>query len=122
MKKLIKYEIQKSKDNEKGNVKIDLNSENRCSLKEKKTILTNNHCTNTCCIKNNNNNVFERLSRPSSKTRLCSKAVSTVGVQTDYYHNKQISKISINITKKYFLTLIHFVKKTFIRFSFQIKS
>lgn len=91
LKKLIKYEKQKSNDNEKRNVKIDLTSENRCSLKEKKIILTDNHCK---IIKNNN--VFERLSRPSSKIKLCSKVVSTVGIQTDH-QCKQISKIWVNL-------------------------
>ncbi|VVC29858.1 Hypothetical protein CINCED_3A024678 [Cinara cedri] len=82
LKKLIKYEKQKSK----GNVKIDSMSNDKSPLKET-IILTNNHCTNKCCIKKINN-VYERLSRPISKTKLCSKAVSTVGVQTDN-HDKQ---------------------------------
>lgn len=80
MKKLIKYEKQKSRNNEKRNVDTELNSESL--FKKKQNIMPKNYCKNLCCNKKNND-VFDRLSQPSSKTKLCSKAVSTVGVQTD---------------------------------------
>jgi len=87
LKKLIKYENQKSSANERDNVKkIDINLENKVLL-EKKVVLSKNHCKNSCCIKKD---VFERLYRPSSK--ICPKAVSTIGVQTDLPY-KQTSKI-----------------------------
>lgn len=85
MKKLIKYEKRKSRDNENINVNTDLtdtNSKNGCLLKEKKVILPNNQCKNACCNKKYDQ-VFERLAHPKSKTRLCSKYLSTVAVQTD---------------------------------------
>lgn len=82
LKKLIKYETRKSRNNENGNIAIDLNSESKCLLKEKKIILQNNHRKNAHFYKINED-VFERLSRPNSKVNRCSKAVSTVGVQTD---------------------------------------
>lgn len=95
MKKLIKYERQKSKDNEKLNISMNLNSGNKCSFNEKNLVLSNNLCKNACCNKKSND-VFDRLSRPNSKTKLCSKALATVGVQTDSQY-KQTSKIKIFI-------------------------
>lgn len=89
MKKLIKYERQKSKDDEKKS--ININSHNKSLFNEKKLVSSNNFCKNSYCNKNTNN-VFERLSRPCSKTKLCSKAVATIGVQTNL-QGKQTSKI-----------------------------
>lgn len=90
MKKLIKYENQKSRVDEKRHVSNNPNSQCRYLLKERKGILQNNLCNNVSCFKSNSD-VFERLSRPNSKTKLCSKAVSTVGVQTDsqYIHTSK---------------------------------
>lgn len=68
---------------------MDLNSESL--LKEKPIILPKKCCKNLCCCKIKNN-VFDRLSQPSSRTKVCSRAVSTVGVQTDSL-NKETSKI-----------------------------
>jgi len=88
LKKLIKYE--KSRVSKKENV--DLKFENRYSAaKEKKVVMPKYNSTKSCCTKKNND-VFERLSHPNSKTKLCSKAVSTVGVQTDLNFT-QTSKI-----------------------------
>jgi len=78
LKKLIKYEKQKSRNNENRN--LNNYSESRCLIKEKPVILPNNHKSD---VYNKNNNVFERLSRPNSKKTLCSKAVSSKGCQTD---------------------------------------
>lgn len=96
LKKLIKYETQKSRNNEKENIDIDLNPKNRCLLKEKKNILQNNHCKNVKFYKKNDC-VFERLSRTNSKEKQCSKTVSTVGVQTDLQYNVTSKLIFVNI-------------------------
>lgn len=90
MKKLIKYEKQKTLVEGKENFKVDLNKK-RNLLEEKQDISQNNCCKNVCC-NTKKNDVFERLSSASSKTKICSKAVSTIGVQTDL-QNKQTSKI-----------------------------
>lgn len=89
MKKLIKYEKQKkSRINEnKCNFK---DCESRGLLKEKRVILSNN--CKSARLTENNIDVFERLSRPISKMTICSKAVSSVGVQTDLRY-KQNSKL-----------------------------
>lgn len=87
LKKLIKYERKNAEDNEKKNVNTNLNSANKCLFNEQKLVLSTKFCKNACC-NNKNNDVFERLSRPSSKTKLCSKAVTTVGVQTDSRYNQ----------------------------------
>ncbi|XP_022173113.1 uncharacterized protein LOC111035697 [Myzus persicae] len=86
LKKLIKYEKQKPLVEEKENVNVDL-YKRRGSLVEKRDISSKNYCKNACCNKNKND-VFERLSRPSSKTKICSKAVSTIAVQTDLQDTK----------------------------------
>lgn len=90
MKKLIKYEKQKSRVNENRRVNVDSNSLCTNLVKERKCISQNNQRQNISYF-TNNNDVFERLSRPNSKTKLCSKAVSTVGVQTDlqYIHTSK---------------------------------
>lgn len=109
MKKLIKYEKQKSKVNE--NKTIELSSDSKYFLKEKNVILPKNHCTNDCCSKKKKD-VFERLSRPNSKTKICSKAVSTVGIQTDLQY-KHTSKLQIffNIICYH---IIHFLMKLYV--------
>lgn len=78
MKKLIKYE--KLRVNKKDNK--DFKFENKYPVKEKKVILSKNNCKKTFCSQQNKD-VFERLSNQIPKTKPCSKAVSTVGVQTD---------------------------------------
>lgn len=87
MKKLIKYDKQKSRIDENGHNNMDSNSQCRFISKEKKVVTHNNQSRNVGCIKSSND-VFERLSRPNIKTKLCSKALSTKGVQTDlqYIH------------------------------------
>lgn len=102
MKKLIKYEKQKSRNNENRNV--NKYSESRCLIKEKPVILPNNHYKSGVHNKNNNN-VFERLSRPNSKMALCSKAVSSKGVQTDlqYKENSKFYMYTHIFAKYYFL-------------------
>jgi len=89
LKKLIKYEKQKTLVKEKENLNVGLNKISL--LEEKQKISSNNYCQNQCCNKKRND-VFERLSRPNSKTKICSKAVSTIGVQTDL-QNTKTSKI-----------------------------
>jgi hypothetical protein len=91
LKKLIKYEKQKKLVDMNKRDNIDLNIKDENVLKEKKCIVPDTHCKNKCCNKKNND-VFVRLSRPSSKMKLCSKAVSTIGVQTDLQY-KHTSKI-----------------------------
>lgn len=86
LKKLIKYEKQKPVVEEKENVNVDL-YERRNLLEEKQDISSKNYCKNVCCNEKKND-VFERLSRPSSKTKICSKAVSTIAVQTDLQSTK----------------------------------
>lgn len=72
----------------------DLNKKKNL-LEQKQDIPPNNYCKNACCNKKKNE-VFERLSRPSSKTKICSKAVSTIAIQTDL-QKKKTSKIE-NVT------------------------
>uniref|UniRef100_A0A2S2PCG9 Uncharacterized protein n=1 Tax=Schizaphis graminum TaxID=13262 RepID=A0A2S2PCG9_SCHGA len=86
LKKLIKYEKQKTLVEEKRNLNDDLNKK-RNLLEQKQNITPNNYCKNACCNKKKNE-VFERLSRPSSKTKICSKAVSTIAIQTDLQKKK----------------------------------
>lgn len=93
MKKLIKYEKRKSLDDVQKRDKTDFNIKIQHLLKEKNVTVPDNQCKNEFCTKKKND-VFERLSRPSSKTKLCSKAVTTIGVQTDLQY-KHISKIYI---------------------------
>lgn len=78
---------------EKENFNVGLNEKK--FLEEKQEISSNNYCKNQCCNKKSND-VFERLSHPSSKTKICSKAVSTIAVQTDL-QNTKTSKIE-NVT------------------------
>lgn len=73
-----------------------MNSENRLSFKEEKDIKSNNRCANACCNKKNND-VFVRLSRPNSKFKVCSKTVSTIGVQTDLQTKQTGKKPNKNI-------------------------
>lgn len=91
LKKLIKYEKQKILVDRNKKDDIDLNIKEQNVLKEKKVIVSDSQCKNKCCNRKNND-VFERLSRQSSKMKLCSKAVSTIGVQTDLQY-KDPSKI-----------------------------
>lgn len=85
LRKLIKYEKHKSKLKEKENINLARNSENKVKPIE----LTKNKCQNACC-NINKSDVFERLSKPRTNSKLCSKAVSTVGVQTDLPHSKSL--------------------------------
>lgn len=87
LKKLIKYE-KKQKDKENtSTVKI---STNKCLHANQKLLIPENSCKNACCL-NKTKNVFERLSCPNRTTNICSKSVSTVGVQTEEI-NKTNSK------------------------------
>ncbi|CAI6342680.1 unnamed protein product [Macrosiphum euphorbiae] len=97
LKKLIKYEKQKTLVEEKENFNVGLNKISL--LEEKQKILSNNYCKNQCCNKKSND-VFERLSRPSSKTKICSKAVSTIGVQTDLQNTKTRENKYLQILKR----------------------
>lgn len=92
MKKLIKYDKRNSIIDKKKSDIIEFNIKSQHLLKEKKVIFPDNQCKNECCNKKKND-VFERLSRSSSKTKLCSKAVSTIGVQTDLQYKHTTSKL-----------------------------
>jgi len=105
LKKLIKYDKQKTLVEEKRNFNDDLNKK-RNLLEDKQDIPSNKNCKNVCCNKKKNE-VFERLSRPSLKTKICSKATSTIGIQTDL-QNKKISKmenVSIYIFNTYIIII-----------------
>lgn len=90
LKKLIKYEKQKTLVEEKRKMNDDLNKK-RNLLEDKQDIPPNNNCKSVCCNKKKNE-VFERLSRPTLKTKICSKATSAIGIQTDL-QNKKTSKM-----------------------------
>lgn len=105
LKKLIKYEKQKALVEEKRNFNDDLNRKKKL-LEDKQDIPPNNNCKSVCCNKKRNE-VFERLSRPSLKTKICSKATSTIGIQTDL-QNKKTSKmenVSIYIINTYIIII-----------------
>ncbi|KAF0758917.1 ACYPI006496 protein [Aphis craccivora] len=86
LKKLIKYEKQKTLVEEKRKMNDDLNKK-RNLLEDKQDIPPNNNCKSVCCNKKKNE-VFERLSRPTLKTKICSKATSAIGIQTDLQNKK----------------------------------
>jgi len=103
LKKLIKYEKQKTVIEKNENFNVGL-KEKISPLKEKQNTSSNNYCKNACCNKKKND-VFERLSRPTSKKKICSKAVSTIAVQTDLPNNKtsKIENVVIYIIMCYLL-------------------
>lgn len=90
LKKLIKYEKQKTLVEEKRKFNDDLNKKIYL-LEDKQDIPPNNNCKSVCCNKKKNE-VFERLSRPNLKIKICSKATSAIGIQTDL-QNKKTSKM-----------------------------
>ncbi|XP_025200824.1 uncharacterized protein LOC112598538 [Melanaphis sacchari] len=98
LKKLIKYEKQKTLVEEKVNFNNHLNKKINL-LEEKQNIPPIKYSKNVCCCEKKKE-IFERLSRPSSKTKICSKAVSTIAIQTDLQNKKTRENKYSQILKK----------------------